>query len=252
VKLSSTIDFQEVKSAATVEQVIGFLGLKLTQKDDSFRGVCPLCKSGSREFVITGTKRLFHCFKCKKGGDFLRLVSEAKGIGVREAAAELAKACGVEKKPAPAPTEKKAFDVDKYAEGLDPEHKALEPLGISADTLKAWKAGYSATGVNRGRLALPIESLQHGTLGYMGMEINPDQSMLIFPNGIDPRLYIFGAAHATGKELYVTKTPLDVLRAWDSGFHCAVCFLTETISSAQWQYLSALMDQGGVEGTILM
>ena len=153
----SSVDFAEVKSAATVEQVIGFLGLKLTQKEDSFRGVCPLCKSGSREFVITGSKKLFHCFKCKKGGDMLKLVSEAKGIGVKEAAAELAKACGVEKKPTLAPTEKKAFDVDKYAEGLDPEHKALEPLGLSADTLRTWKAGYSATGVNRGRLALPIE-----------------------------------------------------------------------------------------------
>jgi hypothetical protein len=137
----SSVDFAEVKSAATVEQVIGFLGLKLTQKEDSFRGVCPLCKSGSREFVITGSKKLFHCFKCKKGGDMLKLVSEAKGIGVKEAAAELAKACGVEKKSTPAPTEKKAFDVDKYAEGLDPEHKALEPLGLSADTLRAWKAG---------------------------------------------------------------------------------------------------------------
>ena len=58
MKLSSTIDFQEVKKAATVEQVIGFLGLKLTQKDDSFRGTCPLCKSGSREFVITGTQAI--------------------------------------------------------------------------------------------------------------------------------------------------------------------------------------------------
>ena len=214
---AAQIDFKEVKERATADQVIAFLGLKLTQKDDSFRGACPLCKSNSREFVITGSKRLFHCFKCKSGGDFIKLVSEAKSLGTREAATELDKACGGEKRPTLAPTEKKAFDVDKYAEGLDPEHKALEPLGLSADTLRTWKAGYSATGVNRGRLALPIESLQHGTLGYMGMEINPDQPTLIFPNGIDPRLYIFGAGHATGKELYLTRCPLDVLKAWDSG-----------------------------------
>src|SRR5580704_15881076 len=113
--MSATVDFQEVKSATTVEQVIGFLGLKLTQKEDSFRGICPLCKSGSREFVVTGSKKLFHCFKCKKGGDLLKLVSEAKSIGVRDAAAELAKACGVEAN-APAKTaEVKNFDVEKYA-----------------------------------------------------------------------------------------------------------------------------------------
>jgi hypothetical protein len=249
--MSATVDFAEVKQAASVEQVIGFLGLKLTQKEDSFRGVCPLCKSGSREFVITASRRLFHCFKCKKGGDMLKLVSEAKGIGVKDAAAELAKACGVEKRSAPAP-EKKAFDVDKYAEGLDPEHKALEPLGISADTLRTWKAGYSATGVNRGRLALPIHSTSGGVAGYMGMEINADQPTLIFPNGIDPRLYIFGAGQATGKELYLTRTPLDVLKAWDSGLESALSFLTETISSSQLQYLSALMDHGQVEAILLM
>src|SRR5580704_8269218 len=112
---SAQIDFQAVKTAATVEQVISFLGLKLSQKEDSFRGACPICKSGSREFVITGSKRLFHCFKCRKGGDFLKLVSEVKSIGVRDAAAELAKACGVEAN-APAKTaEVKNFDVEKYA-----------------------------------------------------------------------------------------------------------------------------------------
>jgi DNA primase len=135
VKLSSTIDFKEVKSAATVEQIVDFLGLKLIQKEDSYRGTCPLCKTNSREFCISATKKLFHCFKCRKGGDFIALVAAVKGVGAKDAAEQLAKACGVEKKPAPAP-EKKAFDVDKYAEGLDPEHKALEPLGISADTLK--------------------------------------------------------------------------------------------------------------------
>src|ERR1700710_1712353 len=106
---TASLDFKEIKSAATAEQVIGFLGLKLTQKEDSFRGICPLCKAGSREFVITGSKRLFHCFKCKQGGDMLKLVSAAKGVDVRTAAIELAKACGVEKKaaPAPAPTDNK-------------------------------------------------------------------------------------------------------------------------------------------------
>ena len=59
----SQVDFAEVKESATVEQVIGFLGLKLTQKDDSFRGTCPLCKSGSREFVITGIEESIPLFQ---------------------------------------------------------------------------------------------------------------------------------------------------------------------------------------------
>src|SRR5271170_6343063 len=120
--MSAQVNFQEVKQAVTVEHVIGFLGLKLTQKEDSFRGTCPLCKSGSREFVITGSRRLFHCFKCKAGGDFIKLVGEAKSLGLREAAAELAKACGLEAK-GPKPTaEVKNFDVEKYAQNLQADH----------------------------------------------------------------------------------------------------------------------------------
>ena len=125
-------------------------------------------------------------------------------------------------------------------------------MGYRPNTLRAWKAGYSPTGVNRGRLALPIQSLQNGIVGYMGMEIDAELPTLIFPERIDPRLYIFGAGHATGKELFLTHTPLDVLRAWDSGLQSALCFLTETISSAQLQYLSALMDAGSVESILLM
>ena len=100
MKLSSTIDFQEVKSAATVEQVIGFLGLKLTQKEDSFRGVCPLCKSGSREFVITGSKKLFHCFKCKKGGDFSDSSRKPKASASKKPPPNSPRRAGLRKNPA--------------------------------------------------------------------------------------------------------------------------------------------------------
>ena len=91
-----------------------------------------------------------------------KLVSEAKGIGVKEAAAELAKACGVEKKPAPAPEKKGVRRRQIRGRARPRAQGARTTWNISRNTLRTWKAGYSATGVNRGRLALPIESLQHG------------------------------------------------------------------------------------------
>jgi hypothetical protein len=241
------IDFQAVKSAASAEQVISFLGLNLTKKEDSFRGVCPLCKSGSREFVITGSKRLFHCFKCKKGGDLLKLVCEAKSLAIRDAATELAKACGVETK-APAKTaEVKNFDVEKYAQSLDPNHEALKPLDLSPDTLRAWKAGYVSNYQGKGaKLALPIQGTE-GIIAFLGMDINVDHPELHFPKHIDPRLYVFGYGMAEGDEIYLTAHPLDVLRAWDSGFHNSVCFLNEAIVSTQFQWLTTLMDSAGVK-----
>jgi DNA primase len=84
------IDFQQVKQAATPEHVMRYLGITLKKHGDVWRGSCHLCKnSDPRAFVITDSKRLFHCFKCKEGGDMLKLVSVSKGVPVRDAAIEL-------------------------------------------------------------------------------------------------------------------------------------------------------------------
>ncbi len=255
---SISVDFQQLKQAATVEQVIRYLGLTLKQHGDVWRGSCHLCKnSDQRAFVITGSKRLFHCFKCKEGGDMLRLVSLSKGVPVRDAAIELAKFCGVElvtsgtsgtSKPVPGTSspqpDRKGFDAGKYAAGLDPEHASLEPLGVSADTYRAWKAGFSPSGVNRGRLALPICGKDGTVIAYCGRALTDQQQpALIFPNGVAPQEHIFGADRVKEGELFLVRDPLDVLKAFESGVENVVSFLTEGISSPQLQYLSVLMDE---------
>jgi DNA primase len=249
------IDFQQVKQAATPEHVMRYLGITLKKHGDVWRGSCHLCKSSDpRAFVITDSKRLFHCFKCKEGGDMLKLVSVSKGLPVRDAAIELAKFCGVElvtggaSKPVPGTgspqPDRKGFDAEKYAAGLDPEHASLEPLGVSADTYKAWRAGFSPSGVNRGRLALPICSKEGSVIAYCGRALSDQQQpALIFPNGVTPQDHIFGAERVKEGELFLVRDPLDVLRAYDSGVENVVSFLTDGISSAQLQYLSALMDE---------
>ena len=63
---TATVDFQQVKQAATPDQVMRYLGMTLKQHGDTWRGSCHLCKnSDPRAFLITDSKRLFHCFKCK-------------------------------------------------------------------------------------------------------------------------------------------------------------------------------------------
>jgi DNA primase len=262
-----TVDFKQVKDAATVESVIRFLNLTLKKEGDGWRGKCHLCKATDpRAFAITTSKRLFHCFKCQKGGDMLKLVADTNGMTTREAALALAAFLGLQ--PAPAPSakhasatgsatappspERKGFDAEKYAAGLDPEHASLEPLGISADTYRNWKAGFSSSGVNRGRLALPICTRDGTVIGYCGRAITGEQQpALIFPNGLVPSEHIFGADRAGAGELVLVRDPLDVLKAAEDGIENVVCFFTEGISSAQLQYLSALMDEKHIESLTL-
>ena len=156
--------------------------------------------------------------------------------------------------PAPAREgkERRGFDAEKYLASLDPAHAALEPLGISEATLKAWKAGYSPSGVNRGRLAIPVLAKDESVVGYCGMALSDQQQpFLIFPNGVVPSDYIFGAHRVAKGELYLVRTPLDVLRAWDSGADNVVSVLTESISAQQLEQLAALMDQKKCDSLIL-
>jgi len=258
------IDFDAVKRAVSMEQVVAHLGISgLKQKGPKqWKGVCPFCK-GLDCFVVTndGGKDktgAFNCFKCPAGGDQIELVSLTRGHprkdpeGAYAAAKELhekfcargaADANCSNTSPQPPRERRQGFDAEAYGKTLDPAHEALATLGLDAETFRAWRAGYASSGVNRGRLALPIAALDGTIVGYMGRTVKDDAPLLIFPNGLEPREHIFGVDKVTGGQLYLVRDPLDVLRAFEAGCGNAVCFLTEEIAPAQLQRLEALMQE---------
>src|SRR5438067_1607220 len=89
--MNSFVDFAEVKEATTAEDVAKFLNLNPAKSGDKWRCLCPICHAGGdRALVITPSKRVYFCFGgCKKGGDFLTLVSKARNISTRDAALAL-------------------------------------------------------------------------------------------------------------------------------------------------------------------
>src|SRR5436853_1408619 len=87
IPMSAYIDFADLKTRISIHQVVTMLGLKLTQKGDQFRGTCPIHNGNDpREFVITASKNLWHCFKGCGGGDHIALVAKVKGCKQHEAA----------------------------------------------------------------------------------------------------------------------------------------------------------------------
>ena len=63
----------------------------------------------------------------------------------------------------------------RSAARLDASHASLAPLGLSAETLKAWKAGYSNSGTNRGRLAIALPDRDGHILGFVGRALAEEQ-----------------------------------------------------------------------------
>ena len=261
------VDFDEIKRTVSMEQVVSYLaipGLK-PRGTKQWKGACPFCK-GLDCFVVTndgGREKTgaFNCFKCPAGGDQIELVSISRGHprkdrqGAYAAAKELhdrfmggasgnSNSNGSENSsPSPNKERRSGFDPVAYARTLDPAHESLAMLGIDPETLRQWSAGYASTGVNRGKLALPIARKNGEIIGYFGRSTKGESPTLTFPNGLDPREHIFGAHRITTEPLYLLRDPIDVLKAYESGCGNAVCFLTEDVAAIQLEALAVLMDE---------
>ena len=249
------IDFAEVKSRVSIEEAAEKLGLVLKPSAGKLRCACPVHSGGDRAIVITPEKGLFCCFGSRpsSGGDQIQLVAHIKCIDVQDAAVFLGGTVPLARNKTPPqnnkssstvptspPGRKPGFDVAAYAAKLDPGAPALASLGISAETLKDWKAGFSNSGTNRGRLAIALHDRSGTTIGFAGRALGDEQPALIIPNGINPQEIIFGAERVEEGTLYLVRDVLDVLRAHENGIANCVCFLTE-ISGLQIEMLAALM-----------
>jgi DNA primase len=248
------IDFAELKKSATIERTLEFLHLETKPDGSQLRAACSACaRGGDRAIVITPSKQMFYCFAAKIGGDAIALTAHIRGLSVKDAADQLNRAFGtvqnstgtVSKNRATAPQaqaarKQSAFDPEAYAARLDASHASLASLGISAETLTDWKAGYATSGTNRGRLAIALHDRDGNILGFAGRSLGNEQPALIIPNGINPQEIIFGGDRVEQGTLYLVRDVLDVLRAHESGVTNCVCFLTE-ISALQVEMLAALM-----------
>ena len=264
------IDFADVKQRVSMTQVLTFLGLNLKQKTPrQWKGTCPFCHVA--ECFVTnddGGKDktgAFNCFRCSAGGDQLELVSLSRGHsrkdsqGTYAAAKELfekflqpataqVQNTSVNASPQPKAERRQKFDAEAYIQSLDPAHANLAALELDPETFRAWCGGFSSSGVNRGRLALPIFDKDQTVLGFIGRALGDVSPALIFPNGLDPHAHIFGRDRVGSGALYLVRDPLDVLRAFESGCENVVCFLTEEITGIQLESLAALMDERQCSG----
>jgi len=243
------VDFSDIKSRVSIENVLQLLNVDLKSHGSQLRGCCPIHKgTDQREFVVTPSKNLFYCFAGCGGGDQLKLVSKMRDCDVKEAARWIAEATGTAPKTiqgrGTVPQNEKGFQPLGY---LEASHEALSGLGVEASTFEAFGAGYAPKGILRSRLAIPIHSRDGVLLAYCGRAVKGESPLLIFPQGFQPETVVFNAHKVSEGELYLVRDPLDVLKAFENGIENVVAFLTDGITAQQLESLASLMDEKKIE-----
>ena len=81
---------ERIKREVSIRRVVEASGVELRRHGTGdLVGRCPLHEDEEPSLVVTEAKGLWHCFGCGKAGNVLQWVMETRGVGFREAAAEL-------------------------------------------------------------------------------------------------------------------------------------------------------------------
>ena len=147
---------EEVKNKLNILDVIGSY-IKLTKTGINHRGVCPFHSEKTPSFFVSNTRQMWHCFGCGSGSSMFDFVMKIEGVEFGDALRILANKAGVELKrenPQLRTERTRLYEIcdlackffEKQLEGSTVGREAEEYLlkrGISRDSIKKWRLGYS-------------------------------------------------------------------------------------------------------------
>lgn len=128
--------------------------LKKAGKD--YKGLCPFHQEKSPSFMVSPSKRIFHCFGCGQGGNLFGFLMKIENLPFPEAVSRLAAKAGVDlPKDGGEPTEKKDvyYKINRYAAWFFADclkqkegsiaRDYLRKRGINAEMIEEFKIGYA-------------------------------------------------------------------------------------------------------------
>jgi DNA primase len=199
---SKFVDFKAVKSAITMEQVLGHYSLLDTFKrsGDSLSGPCPIHKgSNPTQFRVSISKNVWNCFsECKHGGNTLDFIARMDNVSIHAAALRAVEWFSLDAdamsadseqdaeesngashssdtpRPRPAssspvlenvpPNKPLKFRLDK----LEKEHPSLAERGLTHETISEFGIGFCRKGMMAARIAIPIHNAEGQVVAYAG------------------------------------------------------------------------------------
>jgi DNA primase len=96
------VDYAELRRRLDIVDVLAWMKWEAQERNnESLRGRCPFCEATnsptatsstkSRSFVVNKVRKLFQCFRCRKGGNVLDLWTLYRKTDTNTAASELLK-----------------------------------------------------------------------------------------------------------------------------------------------------------------
>jgi DNA primase len=260
------VSFAAVKQAVRFEALLDRYELLtgLTKKGQNLAGPCPFCKGmSSRQFQVNLAKSAWYCFGCKAGGNILDFVVKKEGLTVREAAITLDRwfklglVEGVAAAPqAAAPEVPRETPEDKRPsenahltfslKTLDPSHAALAPLGLRAETLTRFGAGFCTKGFLKGRLAVPIHNTAGELIAYAGLALQATETpRYLFPPNFYPALEVMNlhrlAEFVDDGPLYLASEIEGALRLVEAGETAVLGLFDGSLSREQEAALQGVL-----------
>jgi len=198
------VDFKAIKTAITMEQLLGHYKIldQFKRTGDSLNGPCPIHKgSNPTQFRVSTTKNIWNCFSdCEHGGNTLDFICKMEKCSVHAAALKAIEwfnldpeamsasdenAEAAEPKtsaPAPKPATRQVaspkftpesnvpnaplkFRLDK----LERTHPYLtEQRGLTPETIVDFGIGFCSKGMMADRIAIPIHNVKGEVVAYAG------------------------------------------------------------------------------------
>jgi len=112
---------EQVREAADIVGIIGeYVPLKRTGAD--FRGPCPFHQGTRRNFSVSPSKRMYHCFVCNESGDVFKFLTKRLGVDWPESVRMVGEKAGIEVR-----------DTKTKREGPDPREPFWELNATAAE-----------------------------------------------------------------------------------------------------------------------
>jgi DNA primase len=217
----SRIDFKTLKARIQFQTILDHYRIALKGYGDQRQGFCPLPthprqagrKPRSPSFSANLSKGVWQCFGCGAKGNHLDFFCRMEGLDPSDRQAFrkatellvetfLADPGRVEEqravRPTAPPKEERRVRINVplgfELRSLDRSHPYLTERGFTKETIERFGLGYTAHGIMKGRIAIPLHNEQGALIGYAGR--------IVDDNAIDedhPK-YLFPASRNRGNE----------------------------------------------------